>query len=117
MTVEEQRAFIESVPFRPVRGVPEGPLNKPPDPHEYVIAEWSEVDREQFFRFVATIRQLGYRGKYTAPYNNRTMVNWYLQLDGWCYWFIRPVMLNRCRAELKQHEPLSEQLLEVGGQR
>jgi hypothetical protein len=37
----------------------------------------------------------------------------YLQIDGWCYWFIRPVMLNRCRAELKQHEPLSNQLLKI----
>jgi hypothetical protein len=108
MTIRELRDFIASVPFRAVRDIPGGPLNKPPDPHEYVIAEWSEVDAEQFWRFVATIRRLGYRGKYTAPYNNRTMTNWYLRLDGWCYWFIRPVMLNRCRAELKQHEPLGE---------
>ena len=27
------------------------------------------------------------------------MTNHYLEINGWCYWFIRPNMLNRERAE------------------
>jgi hypothetical protein len=34
------------------------------------------------------------------------MTNHYLEIDGWCYWFIRPNMLNRERAEHRKHEPI-----------
>ena len=107
----QARAFIESVPWRQVRGTPEGPLNKPPDPHQYVILGWESVDTEQFWLFVDHIRGHGYRGRYTAPYNGRTMTNRYLPIDEWCYWFIRPRMLNRCLAELRQHERIDDEPL------
>ena len=95
----QAREFIESVRWQAVRGDPEGPLNKPPDPHQYVILGWESVDTEQFWWFVDHIRGHGYRGKYTAPYNNRALYNRYFELDGFVYWFIRPMMLNRTRVE------------------
>ena len=104
----QARTFIESLPWRQVRGTPEGPLNKPPDPHQYVILGWESVDTEQFWWFVDHIRGHGYRGKYTAPYNNRTLYNRYFELDGFVYWFIRPMMLNRTRVEYQQHERLPD---------
>ena len=52
-----------------------------------------------FRRFCALIEQKGYRATYRAPYRPEVeMTNRYLELDGWCYWFIRPNMLNRGRA-------------------
>ena len=110
MTEEELRAFIAEAPFRAVKGIPEGPLNKPPDPHEYFILGWQKASNADFFRFVATIRQRGYQGRYVAPYSGRSMINRYLQVGDWCYWYIGPKMMNRCRADAKQHEPLEEQL-------
>lgn len=110
MTLEEAREFIDSVPWTAVKGIPEGPANKPPDPHEYVILGWREVDRYEAGRFIKLIREKGYKGRYAPPYDpSKVMVNYYLQVDEWCYWFIGPKMLNRCLAELRQHEPLGEQ--------
>jgi hypothetical protein len=40
------------------------------------------VDYGEFSRIVTTIRRFGYKGKYTAPYNGRTMYGWYLQSSG-----------------------------------
>jgi hypothetical protein len=37
------------------------------------------------------------------------MTNHYLEIDGWCYWFIYPKMLNRERAEHRKHEPIPEE--------
>jgi hypothetical protein len=53
MTIEEARAFVESVPWRWVKGTPEGPENKPPDPHQYVILGWPGVPADELWRFVA----------------------------------------------------------------
>jgi len=36
------------------------------------------------------------------------MMNDYLQIDDWIYWFIYPRMLNRQRAEHRQHEVIAE---------
>jgi hypothetical protein len=36
------------------------------------------------------------------------MTNDYLQIDDWIYWFIYPRMLNRQRAEHRQHEVIAE---------
>jgi hypothetical protein len=78
-----------------------------PDPHEYVIREWREVDTEQFDSFVRLIKAKGYQGRYRAPYRpDYVMTNHYLVIDDWCYWFINPNMLNRERAEHQKHEPI-----------
>jgi hypothetical protein len=109
MTIEEARAFVESVPWRWVKGTPEGPENKPPDPHQYVILGWPGVEADELWRFVALIRETGYRGTYRAPYRPEfVMRNHYLELDGWCYWWIDPKMLNRERAEERKHVPETE---------
>ncbi len=123
MTIEEARAFIEQVPWRHVKMVPVGEgledggvqrwgehRHETPDPHEYVIAEWREVPDLGFRRFRALIEQKGYRATYRAPYRPEVeMTNRYLELDGWCYWFIGPNMLNRERAEHRKHVPIPEQ--------
>lgn len=67
---------------------PRGPLNKPPDPHEYVILDWSEVDSAAFDAFVRLIKTTGYKAQYRPPYRDVVMTNRYLEVDGWCYWFI-----------------------------
>jgi hypothetical protein len=86
---------------------PEGPADKPPDPHEYVIKDWREVDPGRFHAFVRLIREQGYRGRYRAPYRPEVeMTNHYLQIGDWIYWFIYPTMLNRERAEHRKHEPI-----------
>jgi len=36
------------------------------------------------------------------------MTNRYLEINGWCYWFIYPNMLNRERAEDRKHEPIPD---------
>ena len=33
------------------------------------------------------------------------MRNRYIEIDGWCYWWIHPNMLNRERAEDRKHVP------------
>ncbi len=105
LTLEEARDFIARVPWRHVRGTPGGPANKPPDPHEYVIVHWAEVDEVEFGRFALLIRSEGYKGRYSPPYDpGKVMVNDYLQIDDWIYWYIYPKMLNRQRAEHRQHE-------------
>jgi len=109
MTLAELRAFVAAAPFRAVRGTPEGPLNKPAQPHEYVIGTWDEVDDVAFRRFAATIKLRGYKGRYTPPYNGRTMVNTYLVVDEYVYWSV-PNQLCRTLVADRQHEPLAEQL-------
>ena len=80
---------------------------KPPDPHQYVILEWDEVPIDGFARFRELIKQDGYRATYRAPYRpDYEMTNSYLELDGWCYWWIYPNMLNRERAEDRKHVPI-----------
>src|SRR5262245_4606746 len=93
---DEARQFIGAVPWRAVQMTPTGPAHKPPDPHEYVILDWREVEPDRFWHFVNRIRNAGYRGRYRPPYDPaKVMVNWYLQVDDWIYWFIGPNMLNR----------------------
>ena len=121
MTIREAEEFIASVPWRHVKMVPVGHglteeeaimrwgeyRHITPDPHEYVIKEWHEVDTEQFEAFAQLIKADGYRAKYVAPYRpDYVMTNHYLEIDGWCYWFIYPNMLNRERAEHRKHEPI-----------
>ncbi len=84
-----------------------GDTGKTPDPHEYVIRDWQEVDDDLFEAFVQLIRAEGYRAEYVAPYQpDYVMTNDYLEIDGWCYWFIAPRMLNRERAENRKHVPI-----------
>ncbi len=86
-----------------------GGTGKTPDPHEYVIKDWREVDTSLFDGFVRLIKAEGYRAEYRAPYRpDYVMTNHYLEINGWCYWFIYPNMLNRERAEHRKHEPIPE---------
>ena len=110
LALEEARDFIAGMPWRHVRATPAGPANKPPDPHEYVIVDWCGVDEVEFGHFVLLIRSEGYKGRYSPPYDpGRVMVNDYLQIDDWIYWYIYPNMLNRQRAEHRQHEVIPAQ--------
>ena len=121
MTIDEARAFIAEVPWRQVKQIPVGEglteeeaiekwgeyRHEKPDPHQYVILEWREVDDADFERFRRLIRDTGYRATYRAPYRpDYEMRNWYLEIDGWCYWWIYPNMLNRERAEDRKHVPI-----------
>jgi hypothetical protein len=82
--------------------------HKKPDPHKYVIKQWHGVDDEQFDAFAQSIKADGYRAKYIAPYRpHYVMTDRYLEIGGWCYWFIYPNMPNRERAEYRNHEPLA----------
>jgi hypothetical protein len=118
MTIEEARAFIARVPWRQVQDRPYAyrdgklvpdPSGKPPDPHQYVILEWREVPSHDFDCFRALIKQHGYRATYRAPYRpDYEMRNWYIEIDGWCYWWIDPNMLNRERAEVRKHVPIPD---------
>ncbi len=108
-TDADAMAFIEAVPWRAVRMVEVGDSGRTPDPHEYVIRDWREVEADRFDAFVRLIRAEGYRATYRAPYRPEyEMRNHYLELDGWCYWFIRPNMLNRERADARKHVPLRD---------
>jgi hypothetical protein len=116
MTIEEARAFIAHGPWRQVQEKPYAyrdgklvphPAGKPPDPHQYVILEWREVSSQNFHCFRALIKRDGYRATYRAPYRpDYEMRNWYVEIDGWCYWWIHPNMLNRERAEDRKHVPI-----------
>jgi hypothetical protein len=106
--LQAAREIVTRWSWRKVRGVPEGPLNKPPDPHFYQIGSAPEIDQEEFWRFVRTIREHGRRGRYVAPYNTRTLYNTYLVIDEYVYWFVRPMMLNRTLVEFRQHTWLDE---------
>jgi hypothetical protein len=123
MTTAEARGFIAAVPWRWVRQIPVGEglteaeaiekwgeyRHVKPDPHQYVIAEWREVDTAALDRFVKLIKTEGCRATYRAPYRpDYEMRNRYLELDGWCYWWIRPNMLNRELAEHRKHVPIPE---------
>jgi hypothetical protein len=113
MPIDEAREFIAAMPWRAVRGRPEGPLNKQPEPHEYLILSWYEVPAESFWRFVNLIRATGHLGRYTAPYNGRSMVNRYLEIDGFDFWALPP-QVCRARSDHRQHTRLPEQIsLEV----
>jgi len=123
MTTREAEEFIGSVPWRHVRTVAVGDglteaqaierwgdhRHIAPDPHEYVIREWREVDADLFDEFVRLIQAEGYGATYRAPYRpDYVMTNHYLEVDGWCYWFIRPNMLNRERAKDRKYVPIPE---------
>jgi hypothetical protein len=114
MTEDDLRraqAFIASVPWRKVRQVPEGPLHKPAEPHEYVLTGWPSVDDDEALWFAALIRQHGHKGRYVPPYSGKPQINHYLDLpDGFVYWRIWPNQLCRTRIEFGQHERLPEQL-------
>lgn len=108
--MREAEEFIASVPWRAVKMVEVGDTGQTPDPHEYVIKDWDEVDERLFDAFVRLIKADGYKARYRAPYRPEyVMTNHYLEIDGWCYWFIYPKMLNRERADHRKHEPTPEQ--------
>ncbi len=108
LTDREAEEFIAAVPWRAVKMVEVGETGKTPDPHEYVIRDWREVDTYLFDAFVRLIKAEGYRAEYTAPYRpGHVMTNRYMEIGGWCYWFIHPNMLNRERAENRKHKPMS----------
>jgi len=105
--MDDPERFIASIPWKAVQMTEVGDTGKTPDPHEYVIKEGREVDADRFDAFVRLIRDEGYRAEYRAPYRpDYVMRNHYLELDGWCYWFIYPNMLNRERAEDRKHVPV-----------
>jgi hypothetical protein len=109
MTMRAAEGFIASAPWRAVKMVEVGDTGKTPDPHEYVIKDWREVDTNLFDVFVRLIKAEGYRAEYQAPYRpDYVMTNHYLEINGWCYWFIYPNMLNRERAEHRKHKPIPE---------
>ena len=67
-----------------------------------VVIDAMNGDREAL-----VVRHQGYRATYLAPYRpDYLMTNDYLGIDGWCYWFIYPNMLNRERVEHRKHEPI-----------
>jgi hypothetical protein len=107
MSMGEAEAFVAGLPWRQVRGTPEGPAHRPPDRHSYVIAaSLARDDRVELARFVALIKTQGYRARYRPPYDpDQVMVNHYLALpDGRYYWYVGNGQL--CRSESRQHEPL-----------
>jgi hypothetical protein len=109
MTMREAEDFIASVPWRAVKMVEVGDTGKTPDPHEYVIKGWREVESKLFDAFIRLVKAKGYRARYRAPYRpDYVMTNRYLEINGWCYWFIYPNMLNRERAEDRKHEPIPD---------
>jgi hypothetical protein len=111
MTLDEARRFIASVPWRQVqdRVYTDTPVHARPDPHQYVVESWAEVDRDQLWAFAQLIKELGYRGRYSAPYNpDRSYVYRYFRVDAWVYWHMGK-LINRCPAEHRQHEVLPEQ--------
>ena len=114
MTMEEARAWIARLPWVQVKAIRYGADGRPdpngelPDPHQYVIGSWREVDETDLGRFVALIRSQGYRATYTPPYRpEQVQRNHYLQVDEWVYWFIRPQMLNRELAAHRKHTPIN----------
>lgn len=121
MTLAEAHAFVAALPWRWVRdvpvgeGLPDGGAEKwgryrhvKPDPHQYVILEWREVGGDDFHRFGALVRAQGYRATYAAPYRPEVLMrNDYIEIDGWCYWFIYPRMLNRESAAERRHVPVA----------
>ena len=108
MTMREAEEFIASVPWRAVKMVEVGDTGKTPDPHEYVIKGWREVDTNLFQAFVQLIKAEGYQAEYRAPYQpDFVMTNHYLEIDGWCDWFIPAKMLNRERAAHRKHKPIA----------
>jgi hypothetical protein len=108
MTLPELRAFIAAAPWRHVRDSSHGNPDSQMDPHEYVIATWRGIDREQFERFVETIARHGYRGRYRPRYSGRALIGRYLVVDEHVYWHIPPVQLARTLVEYRQHEPLED---------
>lgn len=117
-TVDDARAFIAAVPWRQVQDRPaEGTeVAAHPDPHQYVILGWTEVPDHGFRHFAKLIKDTGYKGRYTPPYNpSKTYTNRYLEVDGWIYWWVYPKMMNRQRADLPlQHERIPEQTSLLG---
>lgn len=126
LTLERARAFVAGVPWRAVRRRPyswnpetrtleDDPHGRPPDPHQYVVVEWREVDERDFDRFRELIARCGYPATYAAPYRpDFVMSNRYLELDGWCYWWMYPNTLNRERAARRKHTPIAPERAAVG---
>ena len=65
-------------------------------PHEYVVRGKNGCS-EDWDAFAAYIKERGYKARWTAP-NGRHMDNIYLELCGWKFWVIFPV-INRERLE------------------
>jgi hypothetical protein len=67
----DPRAFVESVPWRFAKTMPQLP-------HEYVVE--GKVPDDQFWAFVRHIRERGFEAYW------RGRLNTYLELGGWRYW-------------------------------
>jgi hypothetical protein len=67
----DPRAFVESVPWRFAKTMPQLPL-------EYVVE--GKVPDDQFWAFVRHIRERGFEAYW------RGRLNTYLELGGWRYW-------------------------------
>ena len=72
MTLPELRDFIERNPWTYAKTMPKWP-------HEYVQL-WRSTSDEAFFRFVMTIRRLGYDEPFLTKRHR------YLDMDGRRYW-------------------------------
>jgi len=81
MTTREAEDFIASVPWRAVKMVEVGDTGKTPDPHEYVIKDWRDVDIGLFDSFVRLIKAKGYRATYRAPYRPEYVITQPLPRD------------------------------------
>ena len=82
MTVLELRPFVERNLWAYARTMPK-------HPHEYVLL-WDSSSGDDFFRFVTTIRRLGYDEYF---YTKRIR---YLDLDGRRYWTMDDVLETTC---------------------
>jgi hypothetical protein len=59
MTTRDAEEFVGSVPWQAVKMVEVGDSGETPDPHEYVIKDWREVDTNLFDVFVRLIKAEG----------------------------------------------------------
>jgi hypothetical protein len=71
MTIREAEEFIACVPWRAVKMVEVGDTGKTPDPHEYVIKGWREVDTNLFDAFVRFDQGRGLPGKVSGAVSAR----------------------------------------------
>ena len=81
------------------------------DPHWYTILGWG--DQGPFTEFARIVRDLGYDAYYTIPYPpHKRMLNQYLEIGSYVYWYIWPRQLCRTRIEWGQREvvPVQETL-------
>lgn len=87
MTIEEIKAYIDSVEWRFAKTMPKSP-------HWYTIADWNPNKRETFNSFVKHIRETGTPKKFFSA----TYI--YFTFEGFDYWTMNGYdmfnLINRC---------------------